>query len=96
MNKTIPHPKPHHTPTPNHTTPATLLVGQACYIPTYPDVYPSSSNVPKQFTDVLYTEVKKLWVLNFISKYLLLYTVAKQQSTTDFKSVGIYSLAFFD
>ncbi len=38
--------------TPPQTTPTTLLVGQACYIPTYPDVYPASSNVPKQFTDV--------------------------------------------
>ncbi len=32
-----------------------------------PYVYPSGINVPKQFTDVLYSEVKKFGVLNFIS-----------------------------
>ncbi len=34
---------------------------------------PASSKIPKQFADVIYSEVKKLCVLNFISKYLLLY-----------------------
>jgi len=38
-----------------------------------PDVYSASMNIPKQFTNVLYSEVKKLWGLDFISKYLLLY-----------------------
>ncbi len=40
--------------------------------PMYPDDYSTSSKIPKQFTDVLYSEVKKLLVLDFISKYLLL------------------------
>ncbi len=53
----LPHPKPHLT----------------CNIPVNPDVYSTSSKIPKQFADVIYSEVKKLCVLNFISKYLLLY-----------------------
>ncbi len=36
----FPHPKLHLT----------------CYIPTYPDVYSSSSKIPKQFADVLYSK----------------------------------------
>ncbi len=53
----LPHPKPH----------------LACYVPVNSNVYPSSSKIPKQFTDVLYGEVKKLCVLIFFSKYLLLH-----------------------
>jgi hypothetical protein len=36
-----------------------------------PDVYSTINKIPKQFADVLYSEIKKLCVLNFISKYLI-------------------------
>ncbi len=39
-NLILPHPKPHLT----------------CYIPAYPDIYSARSNIPKQFTEVLYSE----------------------------------------
>ncbi len=34
-----------------------------------PDVYSTSSKIPKQFADVLYSEIKKLCVINFVGKY---------------------------
>ncbi len=36
-------------------------------------VYPSSINVPKHFTIILYSKFKKLWIVKFINKYLLFY-----------------------
>jgi hypothetical protein len=38
-----------------------------------PDVYPSGINVPKHFTVMLYSKFKKLFIVKFINKYLLLY-----------------------
>ncbi len=35
----------HFCPTPNHISPATRLVGQACNIPVYPDVHIHISSV---------------------------------------------------
>ncbi len=55
----------HIYPTPNHILPTKKLVGRAVF-PVYPYIYPSSINVPKHFTDVLYSEVKKLRIVKFI------------------------------
>ena len=51
------HPKPH----------------LAFNIPVYPDVYPSSINVPKHFTVMLYSKFKKLRIVKFIFEYQLFY-----------------------
>ncbi len=48
--KVLPHPKPHLT----------------LNIPVYPDVYPTSINIPKHFTVMLYSKFKKLWIVKFI------------------------------
>ncbi len=39
---------------------------RACNIPVYSNINSSSSKIPKQFADVLYSEVKKLFIVNFI------------------------------
>ncbi len=45
------------------------------YIPTYPNIYSSRSNIWKQFAVVLYSKGKKLRVVKFIDKYLLFYFI---------------------
>ncbi len=47
----LPHPKPYLT----------------CYIPTYPDVYSSSSKMPKQFANVLYSTIASLFPLTMVA-----------------------------
>ncbi len=68
LYSTLPHPKPH----------------LAFYIPVYPDVYPSGINVPKHFTIMLYSKVKKFFIVNFINKYLLLFFKASVSFTSSF------------
>ncbi len=48
------HPKPHIT----------------FNIPVNPDVYPSGINIPKHFTVILYSKVKKLRIFDFISLFI--------------------------
>ncbi len=60
-------------PTPNHISPVKQTVGQAYNISVYSNINSTSSKIPKQFADILYREVKKICILDFISKYLLLY-----------------------